>query len=325
LKEESIITDFNSLILQSEENCRNIASSNVDSIVNSIRNELKNENRLKNNSTVDSLLKIIDEKKSDENNSSSSSSINESNKNEKNTYNGSNNENNTTNENKINNENNTNNKSNNENNTNNGSNNENNENNKDNSIERDNNSDDRNARNASIDSIIHSIREELKNGRNIRSFSIDSNLNITNHHHQDPKFSSLKKKDINLNRNTSSMSSMNSMSSSSHIKFKSTSNLTIPNNEQIMEKYEIFTPDPSKPIYCEYCLKGISGKFLGFRNRYYHPQHFVCNECRCPLPRGVQKYYDNDMPYCDDCYNRRSGKICGYCNEMIMEKVSIKL
>lgn len=46
--------------------------------------------------------------------------------------------------------------------------------------------------------------------------------------------------------------------------------------------------DPSKPVYCEYCLKGITGKYYIFKQHFYHPEHYLCPGCKNPLEEGLK-------------------------------------
>jgi len=313
--EDNFIRDtFNSENFSGDGKIQSIRSDSVDFIVDAIRNDLKRENRIEGITNIDTIIQKLDYKNSlidnkkkyntydddrKNNNSSSSSSSScsciSSNMISHPSHGHGHSNHSSSSSNNIN------------------DNNCDNNNNNDNYNDNDN---DKTIRSASIDSIIQSIRDELKNDRNIRSYSIDSNLEEMTNSKLDRSPENLLTTSYHKNFNHS----CSSLYSNPYYSRSSSSISSPDHHEQFIPQYEIFTPiDPSKPIYCEYCLKGISGKFFGFRNKYYHPQHFLCHGCRGPLPLGIKKYYRKDRPYCDDCYNRITGKICGYCNEMITE------
>jgi len=77
--------------------------------------------------------------------------------------------------------------------------------------------------------------------------------------------------------------------------------------------------DPSKPVYCEYCLKGITGKYYIFKQHFYHPEHYLCPGCKNPLEEGLKFFDEKGQPYCNECFSNLKGLKCGYCHELITE------
>jgi len=75
-------------------------------------------------------------------------------------------------------------------------------------------------------------------------------------------------------------------------------------------------PDRSKPIYCEYCHEKIVGSILSSGKKFYHPKHFMCGECNCPL-NGKPFFEVDALVLCVNCYNNQHGVKCAFCNEFI--------
>jgi len=74
--------------------------------------------------------------------------------------------------------------------------------------------------------------------------------------------------------------------------------------------------DRSKPIYCEYCHEKIVGSILSSGKKFYHPKHFMCGQCNCPL-NGKPFFEVDELVLCVNCYNNQHGVKCAFCNEFI--------
>ncbi|OUM64107.1 hypothetical protein PIROE2DRAFT_22146, partial [Piromyces sp. E2] len=67
---------------------------------------------------------------------------------------------------------------------------------------------------------------------------------------------------------------------------------------------------------CQYCHEKIVGSILSSGKKFYHPRHFLCGGCNCPL-NGKPFFEIEDQPYCVTCYNDQHGVKCAFCNEFI--------
>jgi hypothetical protein len=74
---------------------------------------------------------------------------------------------------------------------------------------------------------------------------------------------------------------------------------------------------------CAYCRKPIeTGKWFKVGGKTYHYNHFICASCDRPI--GEQIYVEHDGSYYDStCYVQLFSKRCAYCNEPMMEWVTV--
>jgi paxillin len=58
-------------------------------------------------------------------------------------------------------------------------------------------------------------------------------------------------------------------------------------------------------------------------DKVYHPDHFVCFDCKKPIKESKFQENNNE-PYCDSCYSKKFLKKCKACGEPIKD-VSVLL
>jgi len=77
---------------------------------------------------------------------------------------------------------------------------------------------------------------------------------------------------------------------------------------------------------CFSCGKPITGELVEASGKTYHPDHFVCQQCRRPL--HGQDYFEPDgKPHCESCYHKQflgGTPVCAHCNEKIVSGKAIK-
>ncbi|EDV22457.1 uncharacterized protein TRIADDRAFT_13161, partial [Trichoplax adhaerens] len=67
---------------------------------------------------------------------------------------------------------------------------------------------------------------------------------------------------------------------------------------------------------CNACNKKITEEFVSALNCQWHPECFVCMECKKPFIDGVFMNYEG-LPYCKLHYYTKIGSICCHCEEPI--------
>lgn len=79
----------------------------------------------------------------------------------------------------------------------------------------------------------------------------------------------------------------------------------------------------AEKMTCAYCKKPIdSGKWFKVGGKTYHYNHFKCANCGQPI--GEQIYVEHEGRYYDStCYVQQFSKRCAYCNEPMMEWVTV--
>lgn len=79
----------------------------------------------------------------------------------------------------------------------------------------------------------------------------------------------------------------------------------------------LFTPDTSAVHQCSYCFKPIQGQSLEVEGKFYHPEHFICANCRAPITEP--NFYERDGKYYDStCFANFISKKCDYCGKPIL-------
>lgn len=63
---------------------------------------------------------------------------------------------------------------------------------------------------------------------------------------------------------------------------------------------------------CKYCDTGISSKFIEVEGDYYHPEHFLCAECKKQIEGSYSKNADNF--YHPSCYKKIFHSKCDVCS-----------
>jgi len=80
----------------------------------------------------------------------------------------------------------------------------------------------------------------------------------------------------------------------------------------------VFAPavQAKSKIICDYCKQQILGHYIESGGKYYHPIHFLCDNCGSPIDPA--KYYlKNGKNYCPDCYKKLFAPKCAYCGEIL--------
>ncbi|KAI3368820.1 hypothetical protein L3Q82_025799 [Scortum barcoo] len=72
--------------------------------------------------------------------------------------------------------------------------------------------------------------------------------------------------------------------------------------------------------HCAACNKCIVGKMITALGEVWHPEHFVCVECKMEL--GTVGFFERDgQPYCDKDYHQLFSPRCAYCKGAIVQKI----
>jgi hypothetical protein len=76
-------------------------------------------------------------------------------------------------------------------------------------------------------------------------------------------------------------------------------------------------------VDCAKCKGTINqGEYLRALNNAWHIECFRCYNCTCKLEDHFYQLIDSGGVYCENCYRRIKGFICGKCDETILEEVS---
>ncbi|XP_013074896.2 leupaxin-like isoform X1 [Biomphalaria glabrata] len=74
--------------------------------------------------------------------------------------------------------------------------------------------------------------------------------------------------------------------------------------------FQMFAPK------CGGCAKPIMDNYISALNRQWHPECFVCWECRATF--GVGSFFDYEgLPYCETHYHAKKGSLCASCEKPI--------
>ncbi|KAI4470110.1 paxillin-related [Holotrichia oblita] len=73
-------------------------------------------------------------------------------------------------------------------------------------------------------------------------------------------------------------------------------------------------------LICALCEKVIEGQVLTALEKTYHPNCFVCTECKKPITGGLFQIKD-DKPYCQDDYAQLFAPKCYACNKPITDRI----
>lgn len=80
----------------------------------------------------------------------------------------------------------------------------------------------------------------------------------------------------------------------------------------------ISTVSGKNQIICDYCKQQINGPYIEAGGKYFHPIHFLCENCKKPIDPA--KYYQKDGKfYCPDCYTKLFAPRCAYCGGILGE------
>ncbi|KAF2068625.1 hypothetical protein CYY_010052 [Polysphondylium violaceum] len=82
---------------------------------------------------------------------------------------------------------------------------------------------------------------------------------------------------------------------------------------------DIDSSGPSSRGTCFGCKRPIFGEVIQASSRFYHPEHFVCNNCQNPL--GTRNFYEQDnLAHCEKCYQELFCARCAHCDDPISDR-----
>ncbi|XP_028909028.1 PDZ and LIM domain protein 7 isoform X4 [Ornithorhynchus anatinus] len=79
-------------------------------------------------------------------------------------------------------------------------------------------------------------------------------------------------------------------------------------------------PDGHKTPVCHQCNKVIRGRYLVALGHYYHPEEFVCCQCRKGLDEGGF-FEEKGSVFCPKCYDTRFAPSCAKCKKKIAGEI----
>ncbi|XP_038627108.1 PDZ and LIM domain protein 7 isoform X1 [Tachyglossus aculeatus] len=79
-------------------------------------------------------------------------------------------------------------------------------------------------------------------------------------------------------------------------------------------------PDAHKTPVCHQCNKVIRGRYLVALGHYYHPEEFVCCQCRKGLDEGGF-FEEKGSVFCPKCYDTRFAPSCAKCKKKIAGEI----
>merc|ERR1712080_515798 len=68
---------------------------------------------------------------------------------------------------------------------------------------------------------------------------------------------------------------------------------------------------------CEKCHSTISGRTVTFQEKAFHPECFICHQCRQELKGSIRQHEGHN--YCESCYGSTHAKKCGKCFKALTE------
>merc|ERR1712164_162605 len=71
------------------------------------------------------------------------------------------------------------------------------------------------------------------------------------------------------------------------------------------------------PGKCDKCSQEISGKTVTFQEKPFHPECFVCTQCRQELKGSIRQHEGDN--YCEPCFGKHHAKRCGKCGKALTE------
>lgn len=82
---------------------------------------------------------------------------------------------------------------------------------------------------------------------------------------------------------------------------------------------DIDTNNPASRGTCSTCRQSILGEVIQALGKTFHPEHFVCGNCRAPL--GTGNFFEQDgRPQCERCYRQLFCPRCAHCDEPILDR-----
>lgn len=90
-------------------------------------------------------------------------------------------------------------------------------------------------------------------------------------------------------------------------------------NNLTQQMNNIDSDNPLSRGICFACKGPILGEIIQALGNTYHPEHFVCGNCRDPL--GTRNFYEvNHIIYCDRCFMDVHCPKCAHCNEPVIDR-----
>lgn len=74
--------------------------------------------------------------------------------------------------------------------------------------------------------------------------------------------------------------------------------------------------DRESKTICNFCREPIKSQYVEFDGKFYHPIHFLCDNCSRVI--GTEPYYIKDNhKYCNKCYLEEFAPKCAYCGDPV--------
>jgi len=81
----------------------------------------------------------------------------------------------------------------------------------------------------------------------------------------------------------------------------------------------IDSDNPASRGTCGTCRQAILGEIIQALGKTYHPEHFICGNCRDPL--GTRNFYEqNGTPYCERCFQELYCAKCAHCDKPVLDR-----
>ncbi|XP_076842694.1 PDZ and LIM domain protein 7 isoform X2 [Brachyhypopomus gauderio] len=80
------------------------------------------------------------------------------------------------------------------------------------------------------------------------------------------------------------------------------------------------SPAPTRTPLCAACSKVIRGRYVVALGRSWHPEEFVCCQCRVMVDEGGF-FEEKGSVYCTNCYDNRCAPNCGKCKKKITGEI----
>ncbi|KAM3664723.1 PDZ and LIM domain protein 7 isoform 1-T1 [Ammospiza maritima maritima] len=92
------------------------------------------------------------------------------------------------------------------------------------------------------------------------------------------------------------------------------------NRSSIVQAAQQAPEGPGRTPLCYKCNKVIRGRYLVALGHYYHPEEFVCCQCRKVLDEGGF-FEEKGSIFCPKCYDTRYAPTCAKCKKKITGEV----
>jgi len=77
--------------------------------------------------------------------------------------------------------------------------------------------------------------------------------------------------------------------------------------------------NPASRGTCGTCKQAIIGEIIQALGKTYHPEHFVCGNCREPL--GTRSFFENvGVPFCERCFQELHCPKCAHCDQPVLDR-----